>query len=539
MRVRKTSRLTIQQILAWADEHHRRTGRWPNRFSGHVTGSAGEKWSAIESALFHGSRGLAGGLTIPKLLQKHRGVRNVGDLPPLTVEQILKWADAHHRRTGEWPNQQSGDVVDAPGENWAAISHYFSKGHRGLPTNTTLALLLLEHRGVYSKGHAPPLTIKRILELADKHYERTGEWPGEKLGEIADASGETWSGVHFALYYGHRGLPGGSSLASVLEEHRGVRNRMNLPPFTYKKIVEWAQKHYDRTGKWPNRFSGEVTDSPGDTWTAVEIALYQGDRGLPGGVTLNKLLAKHCGKRDPFNPPSLSLKQILKWSDDHYERTGTWPSVLSGRILAAPEERWEGVNRAMRKGKRGLTAGPGITKLLQVERAESYRRSRTPLTRDMLLEWITFHHELTGSPPTVDSGEVIDEPGEHWRAIDAAMRSNSRGWRGPPSLESFIEAQYSEPYEGIGQRLTEEKTMRWAREYRERTGSWPTAESAYVFPAPTSAAELRKAGRSTAEDRPGERWATIDRALREGWRGLSGGSSLAKIIRTARGTADE
>jgi hypothetical protein len=537
--VRNTQRLTILKILTWADEHYQRTGEWPNRFSGPVQAADGEKWSAIEGALFHGSRGLAGGMTIPKLLQKHRGVRNVGDLPPLTIEQILKWADAHHRRTGEWPNQQSGEVAEAPGENWGAIGAYFSKGHRGLPTDTSLALLLLEHRGVYSKGHAPPLTIKRILELADKHHARTGGWPGEKMGEIADALGETWSGVHFALYYGHRGLPGGTSLANVLEEHRGVRNRMNLPPFTYKKIIEWAQKHYDRIGQWPDRFSGEVVDSPGDTWTAVEIAVYQGDRGLPGGVTLNKLLAKHCGKRDRLNPPRLSVKQILKWADDHYERTGTWPSVLSGRILAAPEERWEGVNRAMRKGKRGLAPGPGIKKLLQFERAESFRHSRAALTRDTLLERIAAHHELTGSPPTVGSGEVIDQRGEHWRAIEAAMRSNSRGWRGPPSLESFIESQYSEPYEGIGQPLTEEKIARWTRDYRHRTGQWPTTQSAYVFPAPTSAANLRKAGRSTQEDRPGERWATIDRALREGRRGLPGGSSLAKMIRTARGTADE
>ena len=35
--------------------------------------------------------------------------------PPLTVKQILAWADAHRERTGHWPNCKRGIVVaDAP-----------------------------------------------------------------------------------------------------------------------------------------------------------------------------------------------------------------------------------------------------------------------------------------------------------------------------------------------------------------------------------------------------------------------------------------
>jgi hypothetical protein len=36
--------LTVAQILARADRHRRRTGRWPGRDSGRVAGAAGETW---------------------------------------------------------------------------------------------------------------------------------------------------------------------------------------------------------------------------------------------------------------------------------------------------------------------------------------------------------------------------------------------------------------------------------------------------------------------------------------------------------------
>jgi hypothetical protein len=59
----------------------------------------------------------------------------------------------------------------------------------------------------------PPLTEALILRWADAHFERTGTWPQQNSGEVADAPGTTWRGVDLALARGRRGLPGGSSLA--------------------------------------------------------------------------------------------------------------------------------------------------------------------------------------------------------------------------------------------------------------------------------------------------------------------------------------
>jgi hypothetical protein len=64
--------LTEAQILAWANEHHDRTGRWPSAKSGTVLGAPGEKWWNIEQALYAGVRGLPGGDSLAKLLDRRR-----------------------------------------------------------------------------------------------------------------------------------------------------------------------------------------------------------------------------------------------------------------------------------------------------------------------------------------------------------------------------------------------------------------------------------------------------------------------------------
>jgi hypothetical protein len=64
----------VAQILAWADEHHRRTGGWPSADSGPVAGAPGESWRALNSALRDGFRGLPGGDSLASLLRRERGL---------------------------------------------------------------------------------------------------------------------------------------------------------------------------------------------------------------------------------------------------------------------------------------------------------------------------------------------------------------------------------------------------------------------------------------------------------------------------------
>lgn len=217
--------LTTKQILAWADKYHNRTSRWPNQLSGPIKATSGETWAGINYALSKGSRGLQVIGSLAELLATHRGVRNQGNLPPLTKEQILSWSDAHQKRTDRWPRREDGVILEAPSETWRRIDNALRLGLRGLAAGSSLANLLVEQRGVRHKGQLPPLTEQQILAWLDEHFQKTGKWPKVKAGPIDGAAGETWSGVNAALEAGLRNLPGGSSLAKLLARHRGVRNR--------------------------------------------------------------------------------------------------------------------------------------------------------------------------------------------------------------------------------------------------------------------------------------------------------------------------
>jgi hypothetical protein len=54
-------KLSVAQILAWADAYHRRTETWPRRSPEPIPGASGGTWFAIDSALRKGLRGLPAG----------------------------------------------------------------------------------------------------------------------------------------------------------------------------------------------------------------------------------------------------------------------------------------------------------------------------------------------------------------------------------------------------------------------------------------------------------------------------------------------
>src|SRR5207249_9551084 len=60
--------------------------------------------------------------SLAELLAMERGVRNLTSVPRLTKKQSLAWADAHCRRTGEWPTQLSGPIPESPDDRWWAVA---------------------------------------------------------------------------------------------------------------------------------------------------------------------------------------------------------------------------------------------------------------------------------------------------------------------------------------------------------------------------------------------------------------------------------
>jgi hypothetical protein len=173
-------------------------------------------------------------------------------------------------------------------------------GASGFPGGSSIARLLAKRRGVRNHHNLPRLTASMILAWADAFRVRTGRWPRKSDGAIAESKGDDWAAIDACLYQGHRGLPGGQTLARFLSEYRGARNDKRLPPYTEQQILAWTDAYHKRLGKWPKLHSGPIIDAPGETWMAVNAALHGGCRELPGGNSLALLLARRPA-------PSVSL----------------------------------------------------------------------------------------------------------------------------------------------------------------------------------------------------------------------------------------
>jgi hypothetical protein len=362
---RRRPELSIPQILCWADAWRERTGEYPHARSGGIPETLGETWWNIEANLRRGGRGLPYRTTLARLLADHRGARNHMGLPALTVPQILAWAEAHYEATGEWPHAKSGPIAGTREETWLRVETALRDGLRGLPGGSSLAQLLAQHFGARNIQALPPLTQRQILAWADAHHQRSGKWPTKNSGPIEGAPGETWSGVHTALYDGLRGFRGGSSLARFLARRRGVRNQKALPRRTIEEVLAWADVHQRRTGEWPTKKLGPIVRVRGESWKAIDQALRHGLRGFPPGLSLARLLARYRGVRNSHGLPALTEKQILAWADAHRRRTGEWPTKKSGLIAVASETTWMAVDSALHKGGRGLPGGTTLRRLLE------------------------------------------------------------------------------------------------------------------------------------------------------------------------------
>ena len=474
--------LTVEEILKAADAYRRENGEWPGMYSGRVPSLPFTSWKGIDRALKDGLRGLPGGSSLIWFLHEHRGRHYGTTAPPLTIEQILAWADAYHRRTDEWPHERSkGPVPGAPRETWRRVGGALETGGRGLPHGWTLARLLTEHRGVRNHRGLPPLTEKQILRWADAHHRRTGEWPTTKDRDIPEAPGETWASVAHALRTGRRGLSGRRSFGQLLCQERNVRSGRSVPSLSIEQILRWAREHQQRTGRRPTRKSGPVHGAPGETWTLVNNALTYGHRELPRGGSLQRLLAE----RLPLSPTeaaekTLSHEQILGWAADHYRRTGRWPSKESGPIVAAPGRTWGGIHQAMMNGRFGLPRGFTLARLL-AEMKEQLPPRGGRIGRDS-------GKGGCENPPKADSHQ----------GTRVRLRPRPRAAERPPRTLSVREIRM------------------WARAYYRRMGEWPERYSGRI------------------PDAPGETWLKIDEALQRGTRGLTGGSSLKKLLARRR-----
>jgi hypothetical protein len=440
--------LSVERILEWADAYHAATGHWPTRCAGPIRQAPFDyNWRTVDRALVYGFRGLPGGSSLARLLQQERGLKvrvspemveakaeqyralleaRRNGVTSLSVEKILAWAGTFHAANQRWPNFRSGPIAGVPGETWSTINAALRDGRRGLPGGTTLARVLVAKYGRAALNGPPELSVEAILSWADTHHAAHGRWPTEDSGAVAEAPSESWNAVSMALLTGLRGLPGGSSLARLLAEHRGVRNPKALPQLSLDQILAWADAHHAATGNWPSNGSGPVRDMPGEAWNAIDMALTNGFRGLPGGSSLARLL----DERRPERLRILTLETIREWAEAYRRRHGLWPSATSGPVAEAHGERWLDIDEALKSGSRGLPARTSLARLFGPSIDPALRGKRPRLTLEQVLAWGDAHHRASGQWPDRFAGAVAGVPGERWVNIDQALR---RGVRGLPA----------------------------------------------------------------------------------------------------------
>jgi hypothetical protein len=429
--------LTEELISSWVDAHHQRTGEWPKHNSGEIPGTSGITWRYVSYALAVGRGGLPGGSTLSRWLAEKRGfVKWQRQQPLLTEEQISAWVNAHHQRTGQWPQTKSGEIPGASGLTWRHVAYGLAAGRRGLPGGSTLARWLAEKLGIHKNLRQKRLlTEKQISFWVDAYHQRTGDWPRFHSGKIPKSGGLSWSTLNNALVKGRWGLAGGSSLATWLTKNRGVpKQQPQLRLLTEAQILAWADAYHERTGQWPRVRSGPIRGVRGEKWVNIDQALRGGARGFPGGSTLARFLAQRRGVLDRRNPPRLTKTQILAWADAYRQRTGKWPTILSGPIPEASGASWNILNDALRVGKRGLRGGSSLLKLLVANRRLIHPRYPPRLTIKQILRWADAHHQATGRWPNWLSGRVEHASQETWRSVNLALYKGTRGLPGGSTL---------------------------------------------------------------------------------------------------------
>jgi hypothetical protein len=123
----------------------------------------------------------------------------------------------------------------------------------------------------------------------------------------------------------------------------------------------------------------------------------------------------------------------------------------------------------------------------KMSQAHKRRGTRPPWLND---PWPPEHDALLGTLP---DAEVAERTGRTLQAVGDRRRTLG------------IYRRDASP-------LTLKQILAWAKAHRRRTGRWPSAASGPVAEA------------------PGQTWRGIDQALAGGFRGLAGGSSLAKLL---------
>lgn len=155
---------------------------------------------------------------------------------------------------------------------------------------------------------------------------------------------------------------------------------------------------------------------------------------------------------------------------------------------------------------------------LRIRRPKRLRRRPSILHVSEILAWADAFHRKHGRWPRQVDGPVDEAPDTTWCGIAQALR---KGGRGLPTRSGWSLAQLLAVRRGVRNKkhlpdLTIKQILMWADAHCRRTGTWPNWKSGPI------------------KDAPGESWMCVNAALRNGGRGMVGGSSLGLLLAARR-----
>ena len=134
-----------------------------------------------------------------------------------------------------------------------------------------------------------------------------------------------------------------------------------LGSLTNEKVAKAIKLFHSENGFYPTPSSGEASKYFGDqtSWMAIDAALKKGFRGLPGGSTLVKEVAKSSVKI------SFSTQLIADAMEAYHKEHGKHPVQGSGDASKyfGFKTTWAAVNESLRCGYRGLPGGSSLAML--------------------------------------------------------------------------------------------------------------------------------------------------------------------------------
>lgn len=197
-----------------------------------------------------------------------------------------------------------------------------------------------------------------------------------------------------------------------------------------------------------------------------------------------------------------SLEQLRGWVKNHFNKTGKYPSKLSGNIEDT-NTNWNKISAYLNRNTKGLVGYKSLADYLFVE----FGKINTFYTLNEVENWCNIFYTKNGKYPNCDSGD-IEGQNIKWSHINDYFRSGSRGLVGYKCLCDFLEKK-------CGKQNIIYSTSQingWILKYFNENGKFPSSSSSDYI------------------ENENIRWSDINNYFRSNLRGLFGYTGLKNFI---------